>query len=106
MIDGTIPHEVLIKFKAARLMLRPAKKGRGLIAGGVVRTILDLVGVKDIVSKMHGSNNKVNNVAATFVALNSLRRVDQKSDKNKKVEKVDTSKVKKPVEAPKNDTKK
>ncbi|MEK7583952.1 MAG: 30S ribosomal protein S5 [Patescibacteria group bacterium] len=73
---GTIPHEVRVKFKAARLILKPAKKGRGLIAGGVVRTVLDLAGIKDIVSKMYGSNNKINNVAATFLALSQLRRVE------------------------------
>ena len=74
--EGTIPHEVRVKFKAARLLLKPAKKGRGLIAGGVVRTVLDLAGIKDIVSKMYGSNNKINNVAATFLALSQLRRVE------------------------------
>jgi len=84
MINGTIPHEVRVKFKAAKLLMKPAKEGRGLIAGGVVRTVLNLAGVKDIVSKMIGSPNKINNVAATFKALSSLRRIEQPAAKAEK----------------------
>lgn len=75
-VNGTIPHEVKVKFKASRLLLKPARRGRGLIAGGVVRTIMDLAGVENVVSKVLGSNNKINNVRATFKALTSLRRVE------------------------------
>lgn len=81
IIEGTIPHEVNVKFKAARLLLKPAKSGKGLIAGGVVRTVLELAGIKNIISKMLGSKNKVNNVAAVFKALGSLRRVEQQKPK-------------------------
>ena len=77
MVEGTIPHQVNVKFKAARLLLKPAKAGRGLIAGGVVRSVLSLAGVRDIVSKMYGAPNKINNVAATFKALSQLRRIEQ-----------------------------
>ncbi|MCB9802513.1 30S ribosomal protein S5 [Candidatus Nomurabacteria bacterium] len=73
IVDGTIPHEINIKFKAARLMLKPAKKGNGIKAGGVVRVVLELAGVKDAVAKILGTNNKVNNVKATVQALNSFK---------------------------------
>lgn len=73
IIDGTIPHEVNIKFKAAKLMLKPAKKGNGVKAGGVVRVVLELVGIKDAVAKILGGNNKINNVTATIQALNSFK---------------------------------
>ncbi len=86
IVDGTIPHEVRVKFKAARLLLKPAKSGKGLIAGGVVRTVLELAGVKNIISKMLGSKNKVNNVAAVFKALGSLRRVEPNKPKTEQAE--------------------
>lgn len=73
IIDGTLPHKISMKFKAARLMLKPAKKGSGIKAGGAVRIILDLAGVKDAVGKILGSNNKVNNVQATIDALTSFK---------------------------------
>jgi small subunit ribosomal protein S5 len=72
VIDGTVPHEVHIKFKAARIMIRSARKGSGIKAGGVVRIILELAGVKDAVAKIFGSGNKVNNAKATLLALNSF----------------------------------
>lgn len=89
IVDGTIPHQVLVKYHAARLMLKPAKEGNGLIAGGVVRTVLDLAGVQNIVSKMFGSPNKINNVGATFKALGMLRRVESPA-KNKAIAEVVT----------------
>lgn len=72
VVEGTIPHEVKKKFKAARIMIRPARKGSGIKAGGVVRIILELAGVKDAVAKIFGSGNKVNNSLATIMALNSF----------------------------------
>jgi len=69
IIDDTIPHEIKVKFKAARLMLKPAPAGTGVIAGGAVRTVMELAGIKNIVTKMIGSKNKINNVKATFLAL-------------------------------------
>lgn len=68
----TIPHEVDIKFKAARLLLKPAPPGTGIKAGGAVRSVLELVGIPNVVAKIKGSNNKINNVKATFLALRSL----------------------------------
>lgn len=73
-LDGfTIPHDIKIKYKAARLLLLPAVAGTGLIAGGTVRKVLELAGVKDILSKCYGTTNKVNNTKVTFEALKSLR---------------------------------
>ena len=72
--DGTIPHEVTAKYGPARILLKPQKKGRGLVAGGAVRTICDLVGIKNISSKiLSGSKNKLNNARATIEALKKLR---------------------------------
>lgn len=70
---GTIPHEVKAKFKAAMVSMRPAKKGRGIIAGGAVRAVLELAGYEDVVAKIIGSNNKINNVKATYNALANFK---------------------------------
>ncbi|KKS94307.1 MAG: ribosomal protein S5, nonfunctional [Parcubacteria group bacterium GW2011_GWA2_43_13] len=70
---GTIPHAVSMKFKAAKVLLKPAALGTGVIAGGAVRTVLILAGVENVVGKILGSNNKLNNVHATIRALESLR---------------------------------
>ncbi len=73
-LDGnTIPHETNIKYKAAKILLLPAVPGTGLIAGGTIRKVLELAGVKDILSKCYGTTNKVNNTKATFKALSELR---------------------------------
>jgi small subunit ribosomal protein S5 len=72
MVDGTIPSEVTLKFKGALVLIRPGKKGSGLIAGGPVRAVIENAGVKDVVSKIIGSKNKSVNVWATFKALQLL----------------------------------
>jgi small subunit ribosomal protein S5 len=69
----TIPHEVMAEFDGTRVLLKPAPKGTGVIAGSCVRTILELAGVKDVVAKLFGSNNKMNQVRVTFKALSMLR---------------------------------
>jgi small subunit ribosomal protein S5 len=71
---NTIPHPIEKKFKSAKILLMPAPQGSGIIAGGSVRDVLELVGVKDISSKMLGSNNKINNLLCTFAALQDLRK--------------------------------
>ncbi len=78
LVNETIPHEVFKKQGAAVVMLKPARKGRGVIAGGVTRVILELAGIKNITSKTLGSNNKINNARCTMEALRSLRRVEVK----------------------------
>lgn len=79
MVNETIPHEIVYKMGAAKLMFKPAKKGRGVISGGVARVILELAGVKNITSKALGSKNKINNARCTIEALRNLRPVEIKS---------------------------
>jgi small subunit ribosomal protein S5 len=69
----TIAHEVKAKYSGAEVLIKPAPKGTGLIAGGTVRTVLNLAGVKNASAKMLGSNNKVSNVRCTIKALKKLR---------------------------------
>jgi len=73
LINETIPHVLNVKYKSASLMLKPAKPGSGVIAGGAVRSVMELAGVKNVVVKMLGSNNKVNNVKAVFAAFTKMK---------------------------------
>ncbi len=75
-IAGTIPHEIMGVFGASRVVLRPAPRGTGVIAGGAVRTILELSGLKNVVAKSIGSTNAINVARATLSALDSLKRLD------------------------------
>lgn len=72
MRGNTIPHDVYVKVGAAKLILKPASPGTGVIAGGAVRAVVDAAGVKDILSKVLGTNNKASNVYATMEALRQL----------------------------------
>lgn len=75
MRGATIPHAVRVKKGAAEILLKPAPPGSGLIAGGAVRPVVDLAGIKDISSKVLGTKNKASNVYATFKALKQLKSV-------------------------------
>jgi small subunit ribosomal protein S5 len=70
--NGTIPHEAESKVSGARILIMPASVGTGLIAGGVVRTVLEVAGVKNALSKSLGSTNKTNTAYATIAALQSI----------------------------------
>ena len=72
MSGTTIPHEVRMKKGAAKILLKPAPAGTGIIAGGAVRLVVEAAGIRDIVSKILGSNNKASNVYATMEALKKL----------------------------------
>ncbi|MGB9612714.1 MAG: 30S ribosomal protein S5 [Candidatus Margulisiibacteriota bacterium] len=87
-IGGTIPHEVIGKFLASKVVLRPAPRGTGIIAGGTVRTILELAGYKNCVAKSIGSSNAINVARATLKALDSLKRLEVVAQQRGKTPKV------------------
>ena len=73
IINGTIPHEQFSKFSGSKVYIKPASNGTGIKAGGAMRAVLEIVGIKDVLAKSKGSSNPHNLVKATFKALNNLR---------------------------------
>lgn len=89
----TIPHRVVVKRGAARVLLKPAPPGTGLIAGGAVRSVAEAGGIKNMVAKILGTRNKASNVYATMEALGRLRQVPHNSAKKNK-KKIKRKKIK------------
>ena len=74
---GTIPFEVIGRYGSARVLMYPAKKGKGIIAGGAVRIICELAGIEDIVCKVHGTRNQQNVVRAVINGLDQLENIEE-----------------------------
>jgi len=84
IVNTTVPHEYVGKFGSANVMLKPAEKGTGVIAGGSVRPVLELAGYKDIRTKVIGTNNPRNVVYATINALTSMMTIEEVAKKRGK----------------------
>lgn len=89
-ISGTtIPHDIIGKFGATQVKMMPSSEGSGIIAGGAVRDVIEVAGIRDITTKLYGSNNPVNCVKATFEGLKALRTAEQiAAIRGKKVEEI------------------
>lgn len=89
LVGTTLPHEITVRYSGARVMLKPASRGTGVIAGGPVRAVLELAGVQDVLSKSLGSSNPINVVRATMKALSELRTAAQVAEnRGKTVEEI------------------
>ena len=89
VINDIIPHEITGEYGAGKVFMRPASDGTGVIAGGAARAVLELAGIKDILTKCIGSRTKINVVRATFEGLRNLRTVEQVAEiRDKKPEEI------------------
>lgn len=107
LVNNTIPHPIKIKYKSARILMMPASEGKGIIAGSAVRKICELAGIKNVIAKIFGTNNKIVNAQATMRALATLypprkaeKTAEEKTVKTEKapVEKAEQKTEKKPAE--------
>ena len=89
LAGATIPYKITVKFGAAKVLLRPAAPGTGIIAGGSIRAIIEAVGIKDILTKSLGSANRVNTAKATILALSQLKEPKEEVARRKSVVKVE-----------------
>ena len=83
MKGTTVPHEAIAKYGSSKVMIRPASQGTGIIAGGGVRAVMEVVGIKDVISKSHGSANVANVVKATVKALKSMQDINELNKERK-----------------------
>jgi small subunit ribosomal protein S5 len=83
----TIPFAIKVKYGAARVLLKPAPTGTGVMAGGAVRAVVEAAGIRDIVAKILGSSNKASNVHATFKALNKIQKIAKRKGIDTKISK-------------------
>lgn len=89
VLNGTINHEVIGKFGSSTILLLPAKEGTGIIAGASARAVLELAGITDIVTKVHGSSNKINVVKATIDGLSKVKTKEEIAQRrNKQVDEI------------------
>jgi small subunit ribosomal protein S5 len=80
IVNDTIPHAIYQKQGAAKILLKPARRGKGVIAGGAARVVLEMAGIKNVTSKILGTNNKVNIVRSVIEALDNLKKVEGKKN--------------------------
>lgn len=89
IVDGTIPHDYVGKYSTCNILMKSAKEGTGIIAGGSARDVIELAGIKNIVTKVHGSNNRINCAKATINGLKALRTKEEIAAlRNKPVEEI------------------
>ncbi|UCG53910.1 MAG: 30S ribosomal protein S5 [Dehalococcoidia bacterium] len=86
-VDNTIPYETTVKFGAAKVLLKPAAPGTGIIAGGSIRAVVEAAGIKDILTKSLGSANKINVAKATILGLSQIKNPKEEIAKRKGIKK-------------------
>ena len=92
--DGSVPYDLKVKSKSAIVMVHPASKGTGLIAGWAVRKVLSVAGYSDILAKRYGSSNLINNARATIEAITSFKKLDNPFSAKKKEVKAEQEEIK------------